>query len=404
MPQDKPLQYFVVRSPFAQLIVTGVKKFEFRTNAKTFANKRLAVAISQYNATDSDLEKEFEYRQKQLTKSIKKQSASEQESAQETFQKACRKAKALFGKTNGSGMIIGEVETGDAMEFDGDFGVHILNFKLWPESEWMKSPGGLGIRYMPGVEHETREVKMDYSNAYKSTFTRILDKYCQDSVSQKQKGYKFELLMQRYLQTDPIFANSLSNVWLWEEFFAKDQFGGKDVGIDLVAETTGGNFWAIQCKCYKAGTIIDKPAVDTFLATSGKIFKDKDGNKVHFAYRLWLDTTEHGFNREALNSLENQDPEFHRIGLLELENSMVDWERLDKGSVAKMPRCKRKSPATTRKKPLQRFMNISRTNLMSAVSSLWRAEPEKPTLRSASLRRKLTTREQSCSWFPPLRF
>ena len=351
MPQDKPLQYFVVRSPFAQLIVTGVKKFEFRTNAKTFANKRLAVAISQYNATDSDLEKEFEYWQKQLTKSIKKQSASEQESAQETFQKACRKAKALFGKTNGSGMIIGEVETGDAMEFDGDFGVHILNFKLWPESEWMKSPGGLGIRYMPGVEHKS-EIKMDYSNAYKSTFTRILDKYRQDSLSQKQKGYKFELLMQRYLQTDPIFASSLSNVWLWENFFAKDQFGGKDVGIDLVAETTGGNYWAIQCKCYKADAIIDKPAVDTFLATSGKTFKDKDGNKVHFAYRLWLDTTEHGFNREALNSLENQDPEFHRVGLLELENAMVDWDRLDKGSSGEGAQVQKKQPRDHQKEAI----------------------------------------------------
>lgn len=352
MPQDKPLQYFVVRSPFAQLIVTGVKTFEFRTNAKTFANKRLAVAISQYTATDNDLESQFGYWQKQLTKSIKKQSASEQDVAQEAFQKACRKAKTLFGKTNGSGMIIGEVETGDATEFDGDFGVHILNFKLWPESEWIKSPGGLGIRYMPGVEHETSEIKMDYSNAYKSTFTRILDKYRQDSLSQKQKGYKFELLMQRYLQTDPIFASSLSNVWLWEEFFAKDQFGGKDVGIDLVAETTGGNYWAIQCKCYKADAIIDKPAVDTFLATSGKTFKDKDGNKVHFAYRLWLDTTEHGFNREALNSLENQDPEFHRVGLLELENAMVDWDRLDKGSSGENAQVQKKKPRDHQKEAI----------------------------------------------------
>ena len=352
MPQDKPLQYFVVRSPFAQLIVTGVKTFEFRTNAKTFANKRLAVAISQYTATDNDLEAQFGYWQKQLTKSIKKQSVSEQDAAQEAFQKACRKAKTLFGKTNGSGMIIGEVETGDATEFDGDFGVHILNFKLWPESEWLKSPGGLGIRYMPGVEHETREIKMDYSSAYKSTFTRVLDKYRQDSLSQKQKGYKFELLMQRYLQTDPIFASSLSNVWLWEEFFAKDQFGGKDVGIDLVAETTGGNYWAIQCKCYKADAIIDKPAVDTFLATSGKTFKDKDGNKVHFAYRLWLDTTEHGFNREALNSLENQDPEFHRVGLLELENAMVDWGRLDKGSCGENAQVQKKKPRDHQKEAI----------------------------------------------------
>ncbi len=349
---DKPLQYFVVRSPFAQLIVTGVKTFEYRTNAKTFANKRLAVAISQYTATDNDLEAEFGYWQKQFSKSIKKQSASEQDAAQEAFQKACRKAKTLFGKTNGSGMIIGEVETGDAMESNGDFGVPILSFKLWPETEWIKSPGGLGIRYMPGVEHETREIKMDYSNAYKSTFTRILDKYRQDSLSQKQKGYKFELLMQRYLQTDPIFASSLSNVWLWDEFFAKDQFGGKDVGIDLVAETTGGNYWAIQCKCYKADAIIDKPAVDTFLATSGKTFKDKDGNKVHFAYRLWLDTTEHGFNKEALNSLENQDPEFHRVGLLELENAMVDWDRLDKGSCGENAQVQKKQPRDHQKEAI----------------------------------------------------
>ena len=44
MQQDKPLQYFVVRSPFVELLLTGVKTFEFRTNAKTFANKRLALA------------------------------------------------------------------------------------------------------------------------------------------------------------------------------------------------------------------------------------------------------------------------------------------------------------------------------------------------------------------------
>ena len=186
----------------------------------------------------------------------------------------------------------------------------------------------------------------------KSSFTRILDKYRDESISQRDKGNKFELLMLRYLKTDPIYANTLSEVWLWNDFFAKDQFGGKDVGIDLVAETTGGSFWAIQCKCYKADAKIDKPAVDTFLATSGKTFHDRNGNKVHFAFRLWIDTTEHGFNREALNSLENQDPEFHRIGLLELENAMVDWERLDKGSCGENAQVKKKSPRDHQKEAI----------------------------------------------------
>ena len=117
-------------------------------------------------------------------------------------------------------------------------------------------------------------------------FSQILDKYRTESFSERDKGNKFELLMLRYLKTDPTYAGTLENVWLWNDFFAKDQFGGKDVGIDLVAETSGGDFWAIQCKCYKADTKIDKPAVDTFLATSVKTFQDREGKKVRFAFRL----------------------------------------------------------------------------------------------------------------------
>lgn len=353
MQQDKPLQYFVVRSPFVELLLTGVKTFEFRTNAKTFANKRLALAVSKTAGTETDLESQIIYWEKQLNKSIKKKPASDQEAARNEFEGACKKARKLFAKTNGSGKIIGEVLTGDMDVFDGEYGVHIIEFKLWPESEWLNSPGGLGLRYMPGSEHlGQNEPKIDFKSAYKSTFTRILDKYRAESASEREKGNKFELLMKRYLQTDPIYANGLTNVWLWNEFFAKDQFGGKDVGIDLVAETTGGSYWAIQCKCYKADAKIDKPAVDTFLATSGKTFHDKNGNKVRFAFRLWLDTTEQGFNREALNSLANQDPEFHRVGLLELENAMVDWERLDKGASGENAQVKKKTPRDHQKEAI----------------------------------------------------
>ena len=189
---------------------------------------------------------------------------------------------------------------------------------------------------------------------FRSPFARILDKYREEALSERDKGNRFELLMLRYLKTDPVFASTLANVWLWNDFFAKGEFGGKDVGIDLVAETFGGNFWAIQCKCYRADAKIDKPAVDTFLSTSGKTFTDRDGKKVRFAYRLWLDTTEAGFNREALHSLENQDPEFHRIGLLELESASVDWERLDKGSSGENAQQKKKSPRDHQKEAIEK--------------------------------------------------
>lgn len=353
MSQDKPLQYFVVRSPYAQLILTGVKTFEFRTNAKMFANKRLAISVSKTPGADMMLQQELAYWEKQLNKSVRYKSQEEKDEALAQFKKACSKAEKLFEKTNGNAMIIGEVETGDEAEFAGDFGVPILSFKLWPESEWIASPGGLGVRYMPGVKRpETDEPKIDATKLYKSPFARILDKYRSDSISERDKGNKFELLMQRFLQTDPVFSSKLETVWLWNDFFAKDQFGGKDVGIDLVAKTIEGNYWAIQCKCYKADKKIDKPAVDTFLSTSGKVFADEDGKKIHFAYRLWLDTTENGFNQEALNSTKNQDPEFHRFGLIELEESLVDWEKLDSGLSGDSARVKKKSPLDHQKEAI----------------------------------------------------
>lgn len=42
--------------------------------------------------------------------------------------------------------------------------------------------------------------------------------------------------MKRWFQTDPRYADKLQEVWLWEEFPGKKDFGGKDLGIDLVAE------------------------------------------------------------------------------------------------------------------------------------------------------------------------
>ena len=105
-----------------------------------------------------------------------------------------------------------------------------------------------------------------------STFAQILNKFRQDAFSERDKGYRFERLMQAYLNTTALYANLFEAVWLWTEFPFRDQFGGKDTGIDLVARTVEGEYWAIQCKCYAANAFINKPDVDTFLSTSGKRF------------------------------------------------------------------------------------------------------------------------------------
>jgi predicted helicase len=76
------------------------------------------------------------------------------------------------------------------------------------------------------------------------------------------------------------------------------------------------DYWAVQCKCYQEDAAIDKPKGDTFLSTSGKSFNDirEAGKKVNFAYHLWIDTTQKGFNREAESAIQNQTPQVGRIG------------------------------------------------------------------------------------------
>lgn len=51
-----------------------------------------------------------------------------------------------------------------------------------------------------------------------TTFLDILKKYRTQSFSERDKGARFERLMQRFLQTDPLYCNRFRNVWQWGEF------------------------------------------------------------------------------------------------------------------------------------------------------------------------------------------
>ena len=162
-----------------------------------------------------------------------------------------------------------------------------------------------------------------------STFAQILNKFRQDAFSERDKGYRFERLMQAYLKTTALYANLFEEAWLWTEFPFHDQFGGKDTGIDLVARTVEGEYWAIQCKCYAANAFINKPDVDTFLATSGKRFETESGI-TGFVQRLWISTT-NKWNSTAEQTIRNQNPPVTRLNLIDLENDDVDWSSLEQG-------------------------------------------------------------------------
>lgn len=162
------------------------------------------------------------------------------------------------------------------------------------------------------------------------SFNQILEKYRKISFSERDKGNRFERLIQAYLQTDRQYASLFKKVWLWNEFVGKFDLGGSDTGIDLVALTNEGDYWAIQCKCFQENTIIDKPSVDSFLSTSSREFKNENMQTTRFSHRLWISTT-NKWGPNATEAIRNQNPPVTRINLHDLAEAPVDWEKLDQG-------------------------------------------------------------------------
>lgn len=175
------------------------------------------------------------------------------------------------------------------------------------------------------------------------SFQAILQRLRQSSLSEYDKGSKFERLMQRYLQTDPLYAPLFKHVWLWSEFPFRSSLGGSDTGIDLVAFTHDGQYWAIQCKFYHESTRIDKQAVDSFISTSSRQFKDDNGRPIPFSIRLWISTT-NKWGPNAEEAILNHQPEVTRLSLNELEAAPVNWLALESGLTGEASRSERKIP------------------------------------------------------------
>lgn len=159
------------------------------------------------------------------------------------------------------------------------------------------------------------------------TFHEVLSEIRASSLSEKEKGTRFERLMKLWFMTDPRY-NSLEKVWLWEEFPTRSGLGGKDLGIDLVARTELGDYWAIQCKCYADDTVIDKGAVDSFLANASRSFIDPETLQTkEFSNLVWVSTSRRKWGANAETAIQGLE-KFNRINIFDLEDSPVDWEKL----------------------------------------------------------------------------
>ena len=142
------------------------------------------------------------------------------------------------------------------------------------------------------------------------SFQKILDKYRKIAFSERDKGDRFERLMQTYLLTDPKYAFLFKNVWLWNEFPGKLDLGGGDTGIDLVALTHEGDYWAIQCKCYQEDSTIDKPPLIVFFPHQAGNLRMSNADNTLCSQTLISTTNKWGPNAtEAIRNQIRQLPE-----------------------------------------------------------------------------------------------
>ena len=167
-----------------------------------------------------------------------------------------------------------------------------------------------------------------------TTIHELLDELRAKSLDERDKGDKFERLMQGYFRTDPEWAHQFSDVWLWSEWPGRE--GKPDTGIDLVArDRDTDEYTAIQCKFYAAHHNVQKADIDSFFTASGK---------TPFSRRIVVSTSDR-WGKNAEDALVGQRIPTQRLDVSYLNESTVDWDGFTWATPSALPT---KGPKTVR--------------------------------------------------------
>lgn len=142
----------------------------------------------------------------------------------------------------------------------------------------------------------------------------ILNRIREESRDESEKGRWFEQLFMRIALQEPEFE--IDGIWRWTEWPEREELtglDGRDIGIDLVARRTTGEWVAIQCKCYEERHTLGKGEIDKFL-----------GGSQQEVYRLrWIVATcRWGPNAEK--AIQNAHPQVTQIDFREYLNIQVE--------------------------------------------------------------------------------
>jgi predicted helicase len=149
-----------------------------------------------------------------------------------------------------------------------------------------------------------------------ATIHDVLDQFRAEARSNRDLGDRFERLICRYLELDPLYNDRFSRIWMWNDRPSKGHVG--DVGIDIVAqERATGDYCAIQCKFYLPEHTLAKEDIDSFFTAAGK--------EPFTSCMIVATTDKWGSNAE--HALKNQSKPVTRLRVEDLDASPIDWSR-----------------------------------------------------------------------------
>ncbi len=148
----------------------------------------------------------------------------------------------------------------------------------------------------------------------------VLDRIRSESRDESEKGRWFENLFMRIARQQAEFE--VDDIWHWQDWPERERLtnlDGRDIGIDLVARRTTGEWIAIQCKCYDERHTLGKGEIDKFLGGS---------QQQVFRMRWVVATCRWGDRAEA--AIRNANPQVTQIDFQEYLDVQVEEKDIER--------------------------------------------------------------------------
>ena len=150
-----------------------------------------------------------------------------------------------------------------------------------------------------------------------TTISDLLALFRAASSNTTTLGRYFEKFCRGWLAESGEFPE-IVQLWLWNDWPRRGNV--PDIGIDVVAETNEGEFYAIQCKFYDEEGAIPKEQIDSFLAASGKSY-----GGASFSRLILMTTAPLGPN--AKKTIAGHTPPCSVIRVDQFDDSAFDWDK-----------------------------------------------------------------------------